>query len=581
MCDLIAGPGLSVQVPERQPDGSYILRPMQHHIFFTAQGGDSPVRQKAACFPGHAAIIACGFSLLQGCKLPGSKATRFAGYKRGAQQTILPHLRNRCLKIGAPELQLTDNMMHQRGRLVEERPELAETAGCTGLSPIPAMLSCVSYSNVFLLPFAHTAFYGVVAGFWEAVLAKYGRDQTERPWWVIPHAKRALMRERGATVSMPADMGRAYRDVTAHHRDWLLHEWVVWVESISLHVLEDDILDPQLQPLWDALRSAVLHHLCLEGDPASPRPYSEAAAQRAQRQLRQYAEGIEELQLPNELLTYNLHILVCRLARQEAARGHVGKDIELWIERGVQRLKRNVKYRSTQYPENIFVLSMLTDDALAAMRAANHISGGPPLQRFDELVPAYRATPLSGPSVDDRDATTGTLLLGKGKLVAQREWAAIVSRVEAFITREAPDGWANPLQAAGLVIYQHSHAHIRQQEMVQSEAHTAAISRVSYFVQIRFQDGDGQPDSLHVAAVKRYVRVQQIGSASWLRLAICRVWRASRKHAGLLACNEAVPRFAEIAVDVNSIDRKLIKAGSVSGAQRLHFMPYSKTSNMG
>ena len=494
---------------------------------------------------------------------------------------MLPHLRNKRLKVGAAELQLPDSLMHKRGRLVEERPELAETAGCTGLSPIPAALNYVSYSNVFVLPFAHTAFYGVVADFWAVVLAKYGREEAQRPWWVIPHANRTLMRERGATVSMPADMGRAYREVTEHHKDWLLHEWVVWVESISLHVLEDDILHPELQPLWDALRAGVLHHLRLDGDPANPRPYCEAAMRRAQRQLWRFAEGVEDKQLPKELLTYNLHVLVCRLARQEAARGHVGKDIELWIERGVQRLKRNVKYRSTQYPEKIFVLSMLMDDALAAMRAANQISGRPQLKSFDELVPKYRANPLTGPGVDAGDAATGSLLLGKGKLGAQHERAAIVSIVEAFIMREAPDGWASPLQGALLSIYQHSHADIRQREMVQSEAHSAAISRVSHFVQIRFQDGDQQPDSLHVASVQRYVRLQQAGHAGWLRLAICRVWKASRKHAGLLACNEATPRFGEIAVDVNSIDRKLIKAESARGAQRMHFMPYAKTSNMG
>ena len=581
MCALIAGAGLSVQVPEQQADGSYSLRQMQHHIFLTAQCGDAPVRQKTACFPGHAAFLACGFCLFQGTKRAGSRATRFAGYSRGAQQTILPHLNNRHLKVGAAVLQLTDRMLHQRGRLVEGRPELAEVAGCTGLSPIPAALSYVSYSNVFVLPIAHTVLYGVAADFWAAMLAKYGREEAQRPWWVIPHASRALMRERGATVSMPADMGRAYRDVTEHHRDWLMHEWIVWVESVSLHVLEDDILHPQVQPLWDALRSGLLHHLRLEGDPANPRPYGEAASRRAQRQLLQYAEGVEEHQLPDELLTYNLHILLCRLARQEAARGHAGKDIELWIERGVQRLKRNVKYRSTQHPEKIFVLSMLTDDALAAMRAAAQISRGPQLQRFDELVPKYRATPLSGPGVDNGDAATGSLLLGKGKPVPSWDMPATVRLVEAYISRETPDGWSDHLQGALLSMYEHSQADIRRGEIVQSEAHTAAISRVSYYVQIHFQDGDRQPDGLHVAAVKRYVRAQQAGHDGWLRLAICRVWKASRKHAGLLACNEGAPRFAEIALDVNSIDRKLIMATSARGAQRMHFMPYGKTSNMG
>ena len=129
---------------------------------------------------------------------------------------------------------------------------------------------------------------------------------------------------------------------------------------------------------------------------------------------------------------------------------------------------------------------MHSHDALAAMRAANQIARGLQLQRFDEWVPRYRATASSGPGIDDGDAATGSILLGKGKPVAQQDWAATVSKVEAYIIREAPDGWANPLDTAGLVMYQHSHVDIRQREIIQSEAHTASISTVAYFVQVRF-----------------------------------------------------------------------------------------------
>ena len=151
------------------------MRNMQHHIFFTAQGGDLPVRKKAAKFPSHGAFLACSFCLFQGAKLPGSRATRFAGYRWGAQQTLLPQFRNKRMRVGVSELQLSDMLMHKRGRLVEERSELAHTAGCTGLSPIPVALGYVSYSNVFVLPFAHMAFDRVVVDLQAAVLAKYGR----------------------------------------------------------------------------------------------------------------------------------------------------------------------------------------------------------------------------------------------------------------------------------------------------------------------------------------------------------------------------------------------------------------------
>ncbi len=69
--------------------------------------------------------------------------------------------------------------------------------------------------------------------------------------------------------------------------------------------------------------------------------------------------------------------------------------------------------------------------------------------------------------------------------LTRQEWTGTVSTVKAYITREAPDGWGNPLQVGGFVMYQHSHGEVRQREMVQPEAHTAAISRVSFHVQIR------------------------------------------------------------------------------------------------
>ena len=50
-------------------------------------------------------------------------------------------------------------------------------------------------------------------------------------------------------------------------------------------------------------------------------------------------------------------------------------------------------------------------------------------------------------------------------------------------------------------MYQHSHVEIRQREMIRSEARTAAMSTVSYFVKVQLQDRGRQPDSLHIAAM--------------------------------------------------------------------------------
>jgi hypothetical protein len=96
--------------------------------------------------------------------------------------------------------------------------------------------------------------------------------------------------------------------------------------------------------------------------------------------------------LPNHVLTFNMHIIVCRLPKQEEARGYTAKDGELWVERGIQRVKSNVKYRTTEHPEKLFAHDLMVDMALAHMRhedANSGVSDG--VMTFDQLIPEYRA----------------------------------------------------------------------------------------------------------------------------------------------------------------------------------------------
>ena len=53
------------------------------------------------------------------------------------------------------------------------------------------------------------------------------------------------------------------------------------------------------------------------------------------------------------LLTYNLHILVCRLQKQEEAKGCVARCGELCVERGIQ-VTSNVKYKLTSCPDKLY-----------------------------------------------------------------------------------------------------------------------------------------------------------------------------------------------------------------------------------
>ena len=88
-------------------------------------------------------------------------------------------------------------------------------------------------------------------------------------------------------------------------------------------------------------------------------------------------------EMPLNMLTPNLHCACCRLFPQKEQRGAVAKDLELFIERDVQLVKENLKYRIAARPEALFIHDKLADEAIAA-----HKSRG--IRQFDAICPNYR-----------------------------------------------------------------------------------------------------------------------------------------------------------------------------------------------
>ena len=86
-----------------------------------------------------------------------------------------------------------------------------------------------------------------------------------------------------------------------------------------------------VQRLWDLLVTAVEHY-CRAG-------FTDEASQKAADSLAEFARLMEEHGFPDKQFTYNLHICVCQLRRQEQARGAVSAAMEFVVERVMQIFK--------------------------------------------------------------------------------------------------------------------------------------------------------------------------------------------------------------------------------------------------
>ncbi|DBB03152.1 TPA: hypothetical protein ACH3X1_013321 [Trebouxia sp. C0004] len=488
-----------------------------HTAFLLSVSADSPARQKMAMWPPVAAYLASGWCLFEGFKREDDGTTHFGGYAEAAEQIFLEL--GLC-KVGDAKLQLSDNMQHQRAKLVEDAKASAQKSGCMGYSEFPRILSYVSYSDVWELPIYHAGLYGIVKGFMAFLLSDYSGSNC--PEHVIPKKLRSLMRERGKKLRLTAEFGRPYKCIVDSFKSYQLVDWLHFLETFSLFVLRHDILGSVMQELWDKLRSALLHYfriVVVDDDLLAPgSTFNNDVRHQAQGNLLRYASLVEQ-HLPESLLTYNLHILVCRLYKQEEARGCTATCGELWVERGDDVTGTQLIGKGTKLKHGA-----LTD-------AVQHVT-----QYLHRM--------------------------------GQRHWTEMMSGVSQ-----------QPLE-----ICSYTMAHKRGDELMWSVAHRRARTRVSFYAKLRFitrhgsetlyiaeiqhflRAVNGAADVLRLAVCKRYPARYGLPNMRSTEDIMTAKFQHQDAHVQTV-----------LAVDVSELDTKLVTAKE---GNKLYGIVYKNTSGM-
>jgi len=124
------------------------------------------------------------------------------------------------------------------------------------------------------------------------------------------------------------------------------------------------------------------------------------------------------------LATFKLHLAAAHLPDQVRACGAGFFSTEFWVERLVQVLKRMIKYRSTAYPELLFVHDWLL---ILACRKARRTEEGQDLTTLDEAMELLKAAKRRQHDVPDDE---GTELLGAAKKVTDEEKPQVLPQFE-------------------------------------------------------------------------------------------------------------------------------------------------------
>lgn len=202
--------------------------------------------------------------------------------------------------------------------------------------------------------------------------------------------------------------------------------------------------------------------------------------------------------------------------------------MEFWVERGIQALKSDVKFRTTGCPELVFMGRHLSLSALTDMRHTDPST----FKSFDEWVPEYRAAnrTLTGDVLTDVEDADGCQLLGNGYVADAVQRGVVISAILKTEGRE------DLMERTGLtedILYSsrieiYKAALWRRDEVLHSRSYGQAIVRQSFYVKCKYgPDECDESCPVFVGDVAFYALVRPVvESIDSVKVAICNLHRA-------------------------------------------------------
>lgn len=246
-CGCVGGQQLKVTAVTQDASGVRTFRDLDHVPILGAWTSDGPARRKVAKWLAHAAFLGgCG-----GCSQHGVNTTtlphggdpsrapmHFLGYNKKASGGLrVPgygvEVKGHC---GSDKFWLTHEEQVERATNVDGGIWRANEAGCLGMSPVIQHLDYVRYDRVFSCSVAHAMLLGLVKDFWTLLLSKVGRGE-EKPWYSLPRSVRKVMEARAGDVTSTLDHSRPYRCIVKRRGNWVMEDWMQWVEIWSVYIL--------------------------------------------------------------------------------------------------------------------------------------------------------------------------------------------------------------------------------------------------------------------------------------------------------------------------------------------------------
>ena len=142
-------------------------------------------------------------------------------------------------KCGEADIQYSDLQQQHRGILAENRPPGLDLKqlGCHGRSLLSTELPYTSRNNLHVIPLAHALCYGVMKDFLKYLCGSQKSGKAPGSQGILSSAAKKVMRQRAADIVPTLDFNRPYRDVLQSRGEWVMEEYLHFIETWAVHIL--------------------------------------------------------------------------------------------------------------------------------------------------------------------------------------------------------------------------------------------------------------------------------------------------------------------------------------------------------
>jgi len=215
---------------------------------------------------------------------------------------------------------------------------------------------------------------------------------------------------------------------------------------------------------------------------------------------------MQELAL--DLLSPNLHHLICVLSDQALNVGDTRALLEMWVERMMGFVKRKTKYRTTSEPEKTLTYELELILGLERLALQSH--------NLDDLLDILdtQTDPVKYDNPDKPRDLMSTFLVGSGRAYDQLQHGFDLDNVLMLLrtvlarNAEDSDGWDPEalLDEGQFSVYVYDRAVLKGQEILTARTYQQERARDSCHVTVSYMDSYDEVQE-HVGIVKSFLRI--------------------------------------------------------------------------